>query len=196
MCGTPDIDPVPVTGGSHQRGVLSPLLSSGSNLCVSWSTSIDSPYFMEPCYWTGSRLWGDGLLERGNYSEYLHERYVWTSGPPPGIPKPVWDPFLGEVPMPQPLAPTQSLRPPLGRAEWLKMNMSMRGLVPWAPQVAPAIHQPPPSRMSLPATPYQQVVWPLSRTSGLRVTFDSSATKPAPSGSPDTDVRGRQARRG
>ena len=37
---------------------------------------------------------------------------------------------------------------------------------------------------------------PLIRTLGLRVTFDSSATKPAPTGSRDTDVHGRQVSRG
>ena len=37
---------------------------------------------------------------------------------------------------------------------------------------------------------------PPIRTLELRVTFDSSATKPAPTGSWDTDVRGRQVSRG
>ena len=37
---------------------------------------------------------------------------------------------------------------------------------------------------------------PPARTSGLGVTFDSSAIKPAPSGSQDTDACGRQATRG
>ena len=40
------------------------------------------------------------------------------------------------------------------------------------------------------------MVQPLSKTSGLRVTFDSSTTKPAPTGSPDIDVHGRQVTRG
>ena len=43
-----------------------------------------------------------------------------------------------------------------------------------------------------PVTPYQQVVQPPSKTSGLRVTFDSFATKPAPTSSQDIDVHGRQ----
>ena len=72
----------------------------------------------------------------------------------------------------------------------------MRAPVPQAPQIAPAIHQPPPLPRGQPATPYQQVVQPPSKTSGLRVTFDSSATKPAPTGSRDTDVCGRQVSRG
>ena len=37
---------------------------------------------------------------------------------------------------------------------------------------------------------------PPSKTSGLGVTFDSSASKPAPTDSQDTDVHGRQATRG
>ena len=62
--------------------------------------------------------------------------------------------------------------------------------------MAPAIHQLPLLPWSRPATPYQQTVHPPTRTSGLGVTFDSYATKPAPTGSRDTDVHRRQATRG
>ena len=68
--------------------------------------------------------------------------------------------------------------------------------MPQVPQIAPAICQPPSLPRGRPATLYQQVVQPLSRTLGLRVTFDSSASKPAPTGSQDIDVRGRQVSRG
>ena len=43
------------------------------------------------------------------------------------------------------------------------------------------------------ATPYQQTVHPPAKTMGLGVTFDSSATKPAPTDSQDTNVHRRQA---
>ena len=114
--------------------------------------------------------------------------------PPPGIS--IWDPFPWKAPMSQKPVTTPLYRPPAGRAEWLKAAMSMRGLVPWAPQMAPAICQPPLLSQSQPATLYQQLVQPLSKTSGLGVTFDSSASKPAPTDSRDTDVCGRQATRG
>ena len=68
--------------------------------------------------------------------------------------------------------------------------------MPQVPQIAPAIHQLPPLPRGRPATSYQQVVQPPSKTSGLRVTFDSSASKPAPTGSRDIDVCRRQVSRG
>ena len=114
--------------------------------------------------------------------------------PPPGIS--IWDPFQWKAPMSQRPATTPLYRPPAGRAERLKAAMSMRGLVPRAPQMAPAIRQLPLLSQSQPATPYQQLVQPPSKTSGLGVTFDSSASKPAPTDSRDTDVRGRQATQG
>ena len=114
--------------------------------------------------------------------------------PPPGIS--IWDTSPWETPIPEQPVTTQSYRPPIGRGNWLKAALSMRGLVPQVPQVAPAIHQPPLLPRGRPATLYQQVVQPPSKTSGLRVTFDSSATKPAPTGSQDIDVHGRQVTQG
>ena len=114
--------------------------------------------------------------------------------PPPGIS--IWDTSPWETPIPHQLVTTPSYRPPIGRGKWLKAAQSMRVPVPQVPQIAPAIHQPPPLPWGQPATLYQQVVQPPIRTSGLRVTFDSSATKPAPTGSQNTDVRGRQVSRG
>ena len=83
--------------------------------------------------------------------------------------------------------------PPAGRAGWLRSMMSMRGIVPQTPQMPTSIHQLPLLPQSRQATPYQQLVQPPSKTSGLGVTFDSSASKPAPTDSWDTDVHGRQA---
>ena len=114
--------------------------------------------------------------------------------PSPGIS--IWDTFPWKAPIPQQPVTTPSYRPLIGRGEWLKATLSMRGLVPQVPQIAPAIHQPPPLPQGQPATLYQQVVQPPSKTSGLRVTFDSSASKPAPTGSWDSDVHGRQVSRG
>ena len=114
--------------------------------------------------------------------------------PPPGIS--IWDPFPWKAPMSQKPITSLPYRPPARRAKWLKATLSMRGLMPQAPQMAPAIHQPPLLSQSRPATPYQQLVQPPSKTSGLGVTFDSSASKPASTDSQDTDVCGRQATRG
>ena len=114
--------------------------------------------------------------------------------PPPGIS--IWDTFPWKTPISEQLVTTPSYRPPIGRGKWLKATLSMRGLVPQAPQIAPAICQLPPLPQGQPATLYQQVVQLPSKTLGLRVTFDSSASKPAPTGSWDIDVRGRQVSRG
>ena len=74
--------------------------------------------------------------------------------------------------------------------------MGARGIVPQAPQMPIPIRQPPLFPQSRQATPYQQQVQPPSKTSGLGVTFNPSATKPAPTKSEDTDVHGRLAIRG
>ena len=68
--------------------------------------------------------------------------------------------------------------------------------MPQAPQMAPSLCQPLPSSGSWPATPYQQAVQPPSKTTGLGVTFDSSADKHAAAGGQDTATRGRPATRG
>ena len=69
-------------------------------------------------------------------------------------------------------------------------------LVPQAPQMVPPLHQPLPSSQGWPATPYQQAVQPLSKPTGLGVTFDSSANKMAAPGGPDVDGHGRQRAQG
>ena len=114
--------------------------------------------------------------------------------PPSGIS--IWDMSPWETPIPQQPVTTLSYRLPIGRGKWLKAALSMKTPVPQLPQIAPAICQPPPLPQGRPATPYQQVVQLPIRTSGLRVTFDSPATKPAPTGSRDTDVCRRQVSRG
>ena len=108
----------------------------------------------------------------------------------------IWDPFPWKAPIPLRPGISPLYRPPIGRAKWLKATMSMRGLVPQAPQMAPAICQPPLLSQSQPTAPYQQTVHPPAKTTGLGVTFDSSATKPTPTDSQDTDVHRRQAIQG
>ena len=110
---------------------------------------------------------------------------------PPGIS--IWDVSPWEASIPQQPVTIPSYRPPAGRAERLKAVLGMRGLVPRVPQMALAIRQLPLLSQSQPATPYQQMVQPPTRTLGLGVTFDSLASKPAPTDSWDTDVHGRQA---
>ena len=82
---------------------------------------------------------------------------------------------------------------PLVRAERLRSMMGARGIVPQASQMPTPIHQLPLFPQSRQATPYQQQVQLPSKTSGLGVTFDPSATKPAPTKSEDTDVHRRPA---
>ena len=58
------------------------------------------------------------------------------------------------------------------------------------------ICQQPPFPRGWAATPYQQAVQLLGKSSGLGVTFDSSATKPAPTGGQDANAHRRQGTRG
>ena len=85
--------------------------------------------------------------------------------------------------------------PPV-RAGRLRSMMGMRGIVPQVPQMPTPVRQLPLFPQSRQATPYQQQVQLPSKTSGLEVTFDPSATKPAPTKSEDTDVCGRLATQG
>ena len=114
--------------------------------------------------------------------------------PPPGIS--AWNMPPLEDAIPPGLVTIPPYRPPAGRTGQLMSMMGMRGIVPHAPQMPTPIRQPPLFPQSRQATPYQHQVQLLSKTSGLGVTFDSSATKPAPTDSQDTDVHGRQATRG
>ena len=72
----------------------------------------------------------------------------------------------------------------------------LQSLALQAPQMAPPICQPLPFPRGQPATLYQQAVQPPSKSTGLRVTFNSSANKPAATGSQDTDGHGRQSTQG
>ena len=114
--------------------------------------------------------------------------------PPPGIS--IWNPFQEKAPITWQPITSPPYKPPVGRVDWLKAMLNKRGLFPWAPQMAPAICQLPLLSRSRLAAPYQQTVHPPAKTMGLGVTFDSSATKPAPTDSQDIDVHGRQATRG
>ena len=70
--------------------------------------------------------------------------------PPPGIS--IWNPFQGKVPIPWQLITSPPYKPPVGRADRLKAVLNERSLLPWAPQMAPAILQPPLLSGSRPAT--------------------------------------------
>ena len=65
-----------------------------------------------------------------------------------------------------------------------------------APQMVPPLHQPLPSSWGQPATLSQQAVQPLSKSTGLGVTFDSSADKMAAPGGPDANGCRRQRAQG
>ena len=111
--------------------------------------------------------------------------------PLPGIS--IWNmpPLEDAIPLgPVPIPPYQ---PPARRDGWLRSALSMRGIVPQTPQMPTPICQLPPLSQSRQVTLYQQLVRLPSKSSGLGVTFDSSASKPAPTDSQDTDVHGRQA---
>ena len=68
--------------------------------------------------------------------------------------------------------------------------------VPRAPKMVPPLYQPLPSSGGQLATPYQQAVQLLSKSTGLGVTFDSSANKHAATGGQDAATHGRPATQG
>ena len=59
--------------------------------------------------------------------------------PPPGLS--IWNPFQGKAPIPQQPITSPPYKPPVGRADWLKAMLNEKGLLPQAPQMAPAIRQ-------------------------------------------------------
>ena len=61
--------------------------------------------------------------------------------PPPGIS--IWNQLQGKAPIPRQSITSPPYKPPVERADWLKAVLNERGLLPRAPQMAPAIHQPP-----------------------------------------------------
>ena len=122
----------------------------------------------------------------GGMSEYV--------APLPGLS--IWNMPPLEASLPKGPVVSPRCRPPIGRATQLRATLGRQAPVPQAPQMAPPIHQPLPFPRGQPATPYQQAVQLLGKSSGLGVTFDSYTTKPAPTGGQDTDVHGRQGTRG
>ena len=122
----------------------------------------------------------------GGMSEYV--------APPPGLY--IWSMPPLEACLPKGPVVFPQYRPPIGRATQLRAALSRQAPALQAPQMAPPIRQLLPFPRDQPATPYQQAVQLPGKSSGLGVTFDSSATKPAPTGGQDTDVHGRQSTRG
>ena len=152
------------------------------------------PLLAPPTSWSQivEQTLGYGMTASSSEVTTLSTSLGGVTGPGPPLPGiSIWNLFQWKASIPH-----QPVTTPAGRAEQLKAAMSRRGLVPRAPQMAPAICQPPLLPQSQPATPYQQLVQPPSKTSGLGVTFDASASKPALTDSRNTDVHGRQATRG
>ena len=135
--------------------------------------------------------------------------------PPPGLTPPdfsIWSLPPQEIPLPKGLSASPPYPPPIGRStqmrdaldRWAQAQQAQapqalaqqaqmpQALVPRAPQVAPPLHQSPPC---WPATPYQQAVHPLSKSTRLGVAFNFSADKAAPTGGPDAEGHGRQSTR-
>ena len=144
--------------------------------------------------------------------------------PPSGLTPPdfsIWSLPPLEASLPQGLPVSPRYLPPIGMATQMRAALDRQAQVPWAPahqaqvlqapahqalvphapapqasQMAPPICQPLPLPRGRPATPYQQAVQPPSKSTGLGVTFDSSANKPAPIGSQDANGCRRQSTQG
>ena len=129
--------------------------------------------------------------------------------PPPGLTPPdfsIWSIPPQEAPPPPGLPVCPQYQPPVGRASQLRAAIDrqaqalqaqvLQAPMPQAPQMAPPLHQPLPSSGSRPATLYQQAVQLSSKTTGLGVTFDSSANKHAAGGGQDAATHGRPATQG
>ena len=88
----------------------------------------------------------------------------------------------------------------------MRATLDRQAQVPWAlvpqasvlqaPQMVPPMCQPLPFSRGQPATPYQQAVQLLSKSTGLGVTFNCSTNKPAAAGGQDVDGHGRQSTQG
>ena len=130
--------------------------------------------------------------------------------PPPGFTPPdysIWNMPPQEAPPPKRIPASLPYCPPVGRAAQMRAALdrqaqvpqalvlqapALQALAPQASQMVPPLCQPLPSSRGQPATPYQQAVQPPSKSTGLGVTFDSSADKPAAAGGQDADGHGRQ----
>ena len=123
--------------------------------------------------------------------------------PPPGLTPPdfsIWSMPPLEASLPKGLPVSLRYQPPIGRAAHMRAIPDRQAEVLWAPapqapQMVPLLRQLLPSSRGQPATPYQQAVQPLSKSTGLGVTFDSSTNKPAATGSQDADGHGKQSTR-
>ena len=134
--------------------------------------------------------------------------------PPPGFTPPdfsIWSMPPQEASLPKGLPASPRYRPAVGRATHMRATLDRQAQVPWAlvpqapasqalvlqaPQMVLPLCQPLPSSRGQPATPYQQAVQLPSKSTGLGVTFNSSANKPAATGGQDTDGHRRQSTRG
>ena len=134
--------------------------------------------------------------------------------PPPGLTPPdysIWSMPPQEAPSPKGLPASPPYHPPIGRAAQMRATLDRQAQAPralvlqapvsqapalQAPQMAPPLHQPLPSSRGWPATPYQQMVQPPGKSTGLGVTFDSSTNKPVATGGQDVNGHGRQRTRG
>ena len=115
--------------------------------------------------------------------------------PPPGLTPPdfsIWSMPPLETSLPKGLPVSPRYRPPIWRATHMRATLDRQAPAPQAPQMVPPICQPLSFPRGQPATPYQQAVQLPGKSSGLGVTFDSSANKPAVTGSQDTDGHRRQ----
>ena len=148
---------------------------------------------MEPDCRTDFRLWGNSLLRCGDYSKYLFGRYVWTSATS------TWALHLGSDSFGDPLTPATGyylvIQTSHGEGQLAKGPAEYEGSGATGSSDGtnhlPATSFP----QSRPAIPHQQIVLSPVRTPGPRVSFDS-ATKPASTGSQDTDAHRRLASRG
>ena len=136
--------------------------------------------------------------------------------PPPGLTPldySIWDMPPLEDALPQGSPASLPYCPPMGRAKQLTATLDRIAMPPRAPgplipphqppvqqalthPMVPPLCQPPPSSSGWPATAYKQVVQPPSKTTGVGVTFDSSADKPVVPGGWDVEGCGRQSTRG
>ena len=136
--------------------------------------------------------------------------------PPLGLTPPdysIWSMPPLEASLPKGLPASLPYRPPVGRAAQMRATLDrqappQRAPAPWilphlapvqqaqAPQMAPPLRQPPPLSSGQLAAPYKQAVQLPSKSTGLGVTFDSSADKPAAPGGRDAEGHRRQSTQG
>ena len=159
---------------------------------------VGAPQLAPPMSWSQviKRTLGYGTTPSSGGVTTLSTSQGGISGyvpPPPGIITWGMPPLEDAIPLGPVTIPPYC--PPTGAGR-LRSMMGVRGIVPQAPQMPTPICHPPLFPQSRQATPYQQQVQPSSKTLGLGVIFDPSATKPAATKSEDTDVHGRSATRG